>query len=551
MEEIAEIAFRCFDKSDSGVVICHCRDDLPIIYCNETFCQMTGYDPVEVVGQNCRFLQGEDTSQQVRDAIGLAISEHRRYRIVVRNYRKDGTPFWNDLYLSPIRDDNGNTTHYLGIQNDIESVDRSLRSVPFNFPYDDLTQLPTPPMAVELLKMALERKGLQDRQLCLATITVNGLTLLRGFLNNSAADAAILEIRNRLQSQLQDTCVLARAGDAEFIVAGLVPEGFDARERLDQLCRSVLKPVRINGQHFQLTYNGGFIQKLPVAIIEESVRLCSFALAHARSQSRNTIVEFTHDDVERAWADQTLTGSIPTALETGEFYCAYQPQLNLVTREVIGFEALARWDHPNFGTISPGRFIPLCENSGHINALTLDLLRQIIRDLPTIHDTWGEVDISINLSPLSLVDDDFIQEFIRVAQTSRADNDKISIEVVENLSIDGYDSAAHNLNALKAAGFDIILDDFGTGYSSLSYIRKLGASFVKIDRDFIMNLTQDNQDDLEIIRAVVTLSRQFDFKVIAEGIEEQAQAELLLNEGVLIGQGYFFARPDRLSRLIG
>jgi EAL domain-containing protein (putative c-di-GMP-specific phosphodiesterase class I) len=144
----------------------------------------------------------------------------------------------------------------------------------------------------------------------------------------------------------------------------------------------------------------------------------------------------------------------------------------------------------------------------------------------------------------------FINEFIRTATAACDVKGRVSIEIVENLSIDGYESAVRNLDLLRSAGFNIILDDFGTGYSSLAYIRHLGASVVKIDREFVMNLSRSNHDDLAIIRSVVSLSEQFGFDVIAEGVEYEEQAEILLEEGVTVGQGYLFSRPMEIGQFI-
>lgn len=551
METISDIALQCFDSSNSGIVISSCIGDFPIIYCNDAFCALTGYERPEIIGKNCRFLQGEETNKTVVGAIKSAITQGKTHRIVIKNYRKDGAAFWNDLYLTPIRNGQGSLTHYLGIQNDIKDLDRNNRNVPFHFPYDDLTQLPTPAMAVELIKMRAMNKPQGQVSISLGTISINGLANLRGFMGNSAADTAILEIRDRLQAQLEECAILARAGEGEFIIIVPSEEGEDSFDKtLERLCESTLRPVRIDGQMFQLTFNGGFISRLPYSLIDESTRFCSFALAQSQDEGRNRVVEFTDSDLKRAQADQLLAGHIPTALQEEEFYVAYQPQLNLETQEVVGFEALARWEHPEHGIVSPGRFIPLCENSGYINALTLNLLEQICHDLPDIWERYGDIKVSLNLSPFSLLDKEFIQAFIDTATAICDVQGKVSIEVVENLSIDGYESAAKNLAALREAGFDIILDDFGTGYSSLSYIKSLEASVVKIDREFVMNLNQSNHDDLAIIRSVVSLGQQFGFDVIAEGIEYENQAAILLEEGVTIGQGYFFSKPLKIAHFL-
>jgi len=552
MEQISDIALQCFDSSNSGIVISSCQDDFPIIYCNDTFCALTGYDRSDILGRNCRFLQGEGTSRDVVASIRKAIAEKTNHRIVIKNYRKDGSAFWNDLYLTPIRDGQGVVTHFLGIQNNIRDLDRNNRNVPFYFPYDDLTQLPTPAMAVELVKMkAVSLPQRQPSSISLGAITINGLANLRGFLGSSAADIAVLEVRNRLESHLGNGSVLARAGEGEFII--IEPDAGRQEEfgqQLEALCGSVLEPVQIDGQMFQLTFNGGYINKLSYELIDESIHFCNFALAQSQDWGRNRIVEFTHSDLERSQTNQLLAGHIPTALENKEFYVAYQPQLNLETKDIVGFEALARWDHPEHGAISPGRFIPLCEDTGYINALTLDLLGQICQDLPDIWELYGDINVSLNMSPFSFLDTAFINEFIRTATAACDVKGRVSIEIVENLSIDGYESAVRNLDLLRSAGFNIILDDFGTGYSSLAYIRHLGASVVKIDREFVMNLSRSNHDDLAIIRSVVSLSEQFGFDVIAEGVEYEEQAEILLEEGVLIGQGYLFSRPLRIGQFL-
>lgn len=550
MDEISEIAIRCFDSSSSGIVLTSCIDDFPIVYCNDAFCLLTGYERTEVLGKNCRFLQGKDTDFTVKESISSAIKNSLSHRIVIKNYKKNGEYFWNDLYLNPILDAQGKATHYIGIQNDIKNFSRNNRNVPFHFPYDDLTQLPTPEMAIELLKMMPTYKDNNDCSIFLGAIIINGLANIRGFIDNSAADITILEVCARLQAKLDENYILARAGETEFIVASLTLDSSVTRGKLEELCISMLQPVQIEDKRFQLTYNAGFIDKLPKSLIDQSARLCNFALAQSLQQGRNTVVEFIRNDLNQAQADQILAGSIPLALSNGQLYVAYQPQVDLRSKKIIGFEALARWQHPDFGDISPGRFIPLCEQSGYIGKLTISFLIQLCQDLPAFRDVYGDVNISLNFSPFSLLDRKFVQDFIACANRHGAKRGEISIEVVENLSIDGYEAASDNLEALKSAGFKIILDDFGTGYSSLSYIRNLGASIVKIDREFVMNLTKCNADDLAIIRAVVTLSKQFNFEVIAEGIEDEEQAVILLQEGVTIGQGFLFSRPLRIDNFI-
>lgn len=316
---------QCFDSLNVGIVVTRYDEDAPIIYCNDAFCSLTGYTRAEILEQNCRFLQGPETSEGVRNSIKLAIKNQTPYRVVIKNYKKDGAAFWNDLYLNPIRDDQGKVTHYLGLQNDISQFGRNNRSAPFHIPYDDLTQLPTPAMAIELMKMNPAYEQTPHNSAFLGAIIVNGLANLRGFIGDGAVDIAILEVCDRFKELLDDNYIFARAGEREFIVASLTTPQAQAREKLEQLCNSILQPVQIEGRRFQLTFNAGFIGNLPHALTEQGARLCNFALAKSLDQGRNRIVEFDNEDLQQTEADQILAASVLGGLNAGEFYPAYQP----------------------------------------------------------------------------------------------------------------------------------------------------------------------------------------------------------------------------------
>jgi EAL domain-containing protein (putative c-di-GMP-specific phosphodiesterase class I) len=244
-----------------------------------------------------------------------------------------------------------------------------------------------------------------------------------------------------------------------------------------------------------------------------------------------------------------MEGELRHAVERGELYLVYQPQIDLKRREIIGCEALMRWNNRRFGEVPPDRFIPLAEDSGLINPIGEWLLNRVLADMSALHRALGRhLAVSINISSRQLREPSFLQRFRHYLDEYAFAPADLLIEITESLLVEDDDATMNCLDALVGMGVRLSMDDFGTGYSSLSYLKRFPFSEIKIDRDFVRDISTDT-GDAALCLAIIAMARGLGIQVVGEGVETEAQAEFLREHDADIGQGYLFSRPLRLEGL--
>mgnify|MGYP006273362155 CR=1 FL=1 len=384
----------------------------------------------------------------------------------------------------------------------------------------------------------------------LFSIDVDNFKEINDSVGHKVADTVLAKIVERLSGRLESGQAIYRTGGDEFVVVVVNPGD---KEAVAQIARGLInafrRPIIVKKQIIQIAISVG-ISMYPENGREGKslVRAADFALTAAKQEKPG----FSFYDAQmrrRSKQRRRRVRQISDALGTDAFFVDYQPKVN-AAGAMVGAEALLRWNHPTEGRVPPGEFVPIAEDSGLIVPLGLQVLRTAVRVLPRFEEAGRRpVPISVNLSLRQFQQPELVESIEFVLSRADVAPELVTIEITESMVAENADMVIRKLEALRALGICISIDDFGTGYSSLSYLKSLPADEIKIDRSFVMNLPEDRAGR-SIVTAVVNLARDFDLDVVAEGVETQAQQELLAELGCTLYQGYLFAKPLGMDALL-
>nr|WP_295710797.1 EAL domain-containing protein [uncultured Halomonas sp.] len=536
---------RSLEASSNGILICEAQQpDFPILYVNPAFVAMTGYTLEEAKGRNCRFLQGPDTDPKQIAEIQHALEQQHDITLTLRNYRKNGQAFWNNLFLSPVRGHSGQVTHYVGSINDISERRDHENALAFHATHDVLTGLGNRALFEDRLRHDVELARRHDQQLAVLFIDLDEFKPINDTLGHGIGDQVLISVARRLEREIRPSDTLCRFGGDEFVL--LLPDlnsPQQAEEIAGRLLEALAMPYCIDRHELYLTASVGIaLNDKQIAQPEELIQQADMAMYKAKQQGRNTLQAFTLDINQKLTQRVTLRNDLQEAILNEQFALNYQP---LLTREgrVAGFEALVRWNHPTKGAISPALFIPIAEETGQIIALSEWVMERAASDFLTLQPRLpAHCRISVNLSPMQFHRPSFLSTLDSILDTTGLSATSLELELTEGILMNDTDAAISTLHALRERGISIAIDDFGTGFSSLSYLRHLPVDKIKIDRSFINNIAS-NSKDAAIVQGIIALAHHLDLAVVAEGVETFQQQQQLADLACDIFQGYFFARP--------
>lgn len=546
---------QCIESSSNGIVIADAlKPDMPLVYVNPTFERITGFSPEESVGRNCRFLQGysdDPSNEPALSEIRKALATGGETSVVLRNFRKDGTPFWNDLYLSPIRNDEGAVTHFVGVQNDISDRKDVENQLAYNASHDVLTQLPNRALLEDRLEQACRFAQRHGRTLALLFIDLDGFKLINDSLGHRTGDKLLIEVARRLKEVCRTGDTVARVSGDEYVM--LLPDldrNDDALMVVEQIMRTLSAPYTVNGENLHLTASIGIATtdgsiSQPTELIQQA----DLAMYRAKQMGRNTYQWFSEQLNTEASYRVKLRNELQDAIDNDRLTLYYQPLIDSRTGKARAVEALVRWEHPERGLVSPGDFLPLAEETGQIIALGQWVLEQACRDMLRLHRAgFKDCTVAVNVSPMQVRKAGFIGAVSDALEASGLPPEALELEIVESAVLYDADQVIRTLHDLRDLGVGIAIDDFGTGFSSLSYIKLLPAGKIKIDRSFIRDVIQD-RSDAAITQGVISMAHHLSLDVVAEGVETDAQAAFLRRNQCDLLQGFLFARPMPLNLL--
>ncbi len=545
-EKSLRLREKVIEVSSNAVIICSAAaPEYAIEYVNPAFVSITGFSAEEVIGKSLRSLQGASQDHQNIEEISAALREKREGHAVLRNYRKDGTGYWNDLYIAPVRDDDGEIINFVVAQYDISAVMRYEAELEFQARHDALTGLANRNLLNERLERAISNARHGGTELWVVFVDLDRFKFVNDTLGHEAGDILLKTLAERLKLAVREADTVARMGGDEFVL--VLPEGAgrDAGMAVIQnIMDAVAKPLLIQSHEFFLTCSIG-IAAYPSdgGTAEALTKHADIAMYRAKELGRNTWQFYAPSMSERTLERLEIEADLRHALERDEFALYYQPQLDLATGNIVGMEVLLRWIHPVHGTIAPSRFIALAEEMGLIIPIGAWVLRQACVQTKAWHQAGlGELRVAVNLSPRQFTQKGLVQSIAAVLDDTGLDARHLELEVTESMVMSDVDNAITILRQLKHLGVQIAIDDFGTGYSSLSYLRRFPIDVLKIDQSFVRDITLV-EDDAAIVRAIISLAHGLRLKVIAEGVETAEQLSFLRDHGCNQVQGYLFSRP--------
>lgn len=538
------IRTRVVEASVNAIIITDCEQaDQPIVYVNPAFERITGYRSEEVLGRNCRFLQGEELEQPALDTIRRALRDQEEGGAILLNYRKDGSAFWNDLKVAPVVNDRGKVSHFVGILHDITEAKRYQDELEHQANHDSLTGLPNRNLLNDRIHQAIAFASRNQSQFSLAFMDLDHFKVINDSLGHNAGDQVLLQMARRLQGSAREVDTVARLGGDEFVILLADSGPFAGRigwlERLKEL---VAAPLVLEGQELVLSCSIGFCcYPEDGRDVDTLLRNADTAMYQAKHQGRNRICAFTPKMNEQIQRRLLLERGIRQALQNGEFRLVYQPQLDLQSGRLCGFEALVRWQQED-RLVAPDEFIPLAEETGQIVGIDLYVFDAACRQILAWKDAMHGLSMSVNFSAISFMERDFIDRVQQIITQHGVAPGRLKLEVTESLLMTNTAEVLAKMQALSALGIRFSIDDFGTGYSSLGYLKRFPFSELKIDRSFVTDVHLD-PDSASLARSMISIGHNLGLKVIAEGVETPEQLGFLRRAGCDELQGYYYSPP--------
>lgn len=542
---------RAIEASTNAIVITSATaPDYPVEYINPAFERITGYTADEIIGRSCRLLQASDRDQQGIEAIRMALRDKCESKVILRNYRKDGTLFWNDMHIAPVKDADGEVRHFVAVQYDITAMKQYESELRHQANHDSLTGLPNRALLQERLNQEIAYAAHHVRSVWLVFVDIDRFKFVNDTLGHKAGDLLLKTIARRLQSAVRETDMVARLGGDEFVLILTERRGMDlAAGTMRRILDAVAQPLTIERCELLPTCSMG-AAIYPVDSTDDKTLMtqADIAMYRAKEMGRNNC-QFYAAEMETPTLDKLhLEGELRHALEREQFMLEYQPQVDLRSGQVVGMEALIRWHHPELGLVPPVDFIGLAEETGLIVAIG----NWVLRTACDQNKAWQRAGlvhlrVAVNLSARQFAQQDLVQTVAATLAASGLEARYLEIELTESLVMTDVERAIDILRGLKKIGIKLSIDDFGTGYSSLSYLKRFPIDVLKIDRSFVRDIAVDS-DDAAIVASIISLSHNLKLQVIAEGVETQQQLAFLRKHGCDQMQGFYFSKPLSVGR---
>ncbi len=545
-EDALQLRERAIESSANAIIISSAKlPDYQVEYVNPAFERITGYSARDMIGRNLEMLHGDDHDQIGLEEIRAALREKRTANTVFRSYRKDGTLFWNELYVAPVKDSSGRVSHFVTSLYDITEMKSYEAELEHQARHDTLTGLANRNVLSDRLSQSIVYGELYGHRVWVLFVDLDRFKFVNDTLGHNAGDLLLKEVASRLKTFTREADTIARLGSDEFVL--ILPERLDEELSVGLIQRmmdAIARPLQIEGYDFFLSCSIGVAVYPNDGTDPDSLlKHADIAMYRAKEMGNNNYQFYTAAMNERALERLRIEGDLRNALERKELLLYYQPQVDLRTGRMVGMEALIRWKHPQLGMISPTRFIDLAEETG----LIVQMGAWVMHTACEQNKAWqrmglGYLRMSVNLSTRQFFQQNLVQQVAEMLEATGLAPHYLEIELTESLVMTDVELAVGILNDLKSIGVQLSIDDFGTGYSSLAYLKSFPIDALKIDQSFVRDITVD-QDDAAIVASIISLAHNLRLQVIAEGVETQEQLSYLQRHRCDEMQGFYFSEP--------
>jgi diguanylate cyclase (GGDEF)-like protein/PAS domain S-box-containing protein len=516
-----------------------------IEYVNPAVEAITGYTKEELIGGNPAIFSSGTNESDFCKGLLQTVSTGNFSRYICTNRKKNHELFQLDLTVTPLRDDQGNITHYLTTAKDITQQLQLEERLNYLAYYDGLTGIPNRNLAKDRLKQALSRAEAVKQLIAVLFLDLDRFKFLNDTFGVEVGDDILKEIAGRLEGLLQEGETVARVGSDEFmLVLAHLNQPDDVVLELEKIKEAITQPIKSHGDEIVVTTSIG-ISIFPqdgendISLLKHALTAC----VRAKNLGGNNYQFYNPGMNIMAEEFVSLGKKLFQAHKREEFILYYQPYFHIDTEQLVGLEALIRWRRPEYGLLPPDTFIPVLEETGIIREVGEWTMRESWRQIKAWLDSgYPVVPVSVNFSPVQFRCCELPAMVERIIEETGLDPSHIILEITETALMQDVDFTRTVLTQFKDLGFGIAIDDFGTGYSSLSYLRKFPIDYLKIDISFIKDLTTD-PDAAAIVTAIISMAHSLGLKTIAEGVETKEQREILRLLRCDILQGFYYSRP--------
>lgn len=544
-ENLARIAQRIFEHTAEGIMITDATNR--IVDVNRSLLEMTGYKREILLGQKPSIQKSGRQNAAFYARMWQEIQAEGKWSGELWNRRADGSLYPVRLSISTILDSQGALDGYIGIFQDITEEKQSERELHLLAYHDSMTGLYNRTEFMRRVAEALQRGERYGERFGLLFIDLDLFKEVNDTYGHAVGDQLLCQVARRLKGCLRESDSAFRLGGDEFTVLLPQPENDEALAVVaTKLIAQLKQPFVIEGRDVRISSSIGIVS-YPQDGEDQDTLLghADVAMYFAKEQGRGRYAFFDPEINARNQHKMRIKAGLGQALAKNELYLAYQPRV-MPDGRICGYEALMRWQSEALGAVSPAEFIPVAESGLLMEAMTDWLLQQVGRDLQQPPLKGSQV--SINLSSRQFQNGIWVDRLRAVMEQYDIRPHQFCIEVTESALIENFGTTVEQLSEVQALGVEVAIDDFGTGYSSLEYLKRLPIDYLKVDHSFVRDIEND-ADDRTIVRTIILLAHSLGLKVVAEGVETEAQAAFLVQEGCDELQGYLYSQPKRLEEL--
>jgi diguanylate cyclase (GGDEF)-like protein/PAS domain S-box-containing protein len=519
--------------------------DATITEVNGSFNQMTGYCSKDVIGESSIMLQSGDESPEFFAEVWDTLLSEGHWHGEVWYRRKSGDVYPAKTTITAMKNNDGVIDHYVSLSTDTSSMKALQGQLKRLIHFDALTNLPNRILLADRLSQSMEQCQPHNQSLAVAFMDLDGFKEVNDTYGHNVGDELLIVVSQRMKAVIGEFDTLARIGGDEFVAIMVNLENpEDSAPILEHLLKTAADPVTLNDTVMQVSVSIGVtLYPQDSSGVDQLIRHADQAMHVAKQAGKNCYRLFDTAKNNEIKLQLASIDNIVAGLSNRECVLYYQPKINMHTKEVIGAEALIRWQHPARGLVLPLEFLPVIEGQ----AVSIEIGEWVILSALTQISQWQNIGlnlpISVNISAYQLQQDNFTVRLAALLSAHPEVNPYcLELEILETSALGDIDKAFATMSACNELGIRFALDDFGTGYSSLTYLRRLPANLIKIDQSFVRNMLED-AEDYAIVEGIIGLAKSFKHDVIAEGVESIAHGTALLQMGCELAQGYGIARP--------
>ena len=549
MDEQLRLAAIVFAQSAEAIMVTDAEHRILMV--NRAYSEITGYSPDEVIGRNPRLMASGCHDENYYRSMWEAIHSSGHWQGEMWNRRKNGEIYPEMVSISRVIDADGKLSHYVGIFTDISEHRANEAHIHRLAYYDSLTGLPNRALLAERAGQELSRVERNGETLAMIFLDLDRFKNVNDSLGHRIGDVLLVQVAERLRRSLRDEDTVARLGGDEFILLlpGISADG--AAHVAEKMLQTLSSPYLIEQHELTITPSLGIAMYPVDGRGYEELSMCAdTAMYRAKQGGRQTYRFFTREMQDRTDRTLQIENALRRAIGLEQLYLVYQPQLTASSDQVVGVEALIRWQHPILGLVSPAEFIPVAEDSGLILPVGEWVLRKAVSQMALwLKEGLPLHVMAVNLSAIQFRQANLPELVSQILEEYDLPPHCLELELTEGVAMDNPLAAIEVMGDLHARGVRMSIDDFGTGYSSLSYLKRFKVYKLKIDQSFVRDIACDPEDEA-IVEAIIGLSRSLGLRTIAEGVETQQQLDFLREKGCDEVQGYLFARPMLADELV-